>query len=208
MRFLLLFLLAAPCHAEEPIEIPLSEIWALDMPGAHNVYELAPEDARREFNELLKEVKQQLYKLPRDGSAMPEAFAYAGGPARGPQLLLDRLRNKTTAKSVVTQGDPIFVMIFSGNDVRYFRFAGAAWKENTLEIMCEFIPHRTRNESVHFAILPIGNLPPGTYSLTFKHKPLPATSPYADSEPGGPLLLKVVCQPSTLQVVDSVVEQE
>jgi hypothetical protein len=158
----LVFLLGSFVMAEppddKPVTIPLSEIWARDMPGTKNIDELhkqwQPEDIER-FRRK---------PTPKEGPARP-TFAVQGTGFEALRNSYEVLIEKKDPKRSFDENTDISIVFFSRDDNWYVHLQSVELQNETITINCDMVTHETQETTRHFALIPIGKLPSGEYQV-------------------------------------------
>jgi hypothetical protein len=144
--------------------IPLNEIWAYEMPGTRDVIQLDTENADGTSHPLINALHRDIAKRFK-GEAGP-AFVVEGN---GRAALENMLRGLINAPSPQVPTKTDLSLIF------YTRFGGHYVHLETVErignrfvLTYRFVTHSTFNSSFHFALIPLGKLPAGTYQVEIK----------------------------------------
>lgn len=162
LALLALFLCCTLSHAEDAVKIPLDQIWAFGMPGTHPI----------EASQLTKEIRSALANRPPKGGQAQVGFAVAG-------VGLQALRNahKVLVKDEMPQatfppGKKISLVFFSHQGGVYVHLDKVERSNNTVTINYKLIPHRTREATEHFALIPLTNTPKGRIQVEVIQAPL------------------------------------
>jgi hypothetical protein len=184
--FVLAFVLGCSIsHAEDAVEIPLSEIWALDMPGTRDVRELEPEAFGQQVRSLQPEdqialqkksligqIRAQLYWDDRK-KPMP-GFAVSGNGIDALRAVRDVLIENSGAHNELRSTDLITVLfssLQSGVEVHIYE---AKWSKNLIQVYYRFAPHEQMYSTEHFALIPLGKLTRGEYHVKYIVGPMEA----------------------------------
>jgi hypothetical protein len=165
---------------QETIEIPLSEIWALDMPGTRDVRELEPEvEAAKERikslpaeqreeqfmrlfkNSLIGQIRQSL-KLTADKN---EGSGFAVSSPEPLKAARDVLTGETKRTVSFAAGSDITAVFFSRQSNALVQIYHVERRANVIEIRYRFVPHEDAYVSEHFALIPLGKLPSRIYQV-------------------------------------------
>lgn len=206
---------AAPNTQQEPVEIPLDQIWAHNMPGTRDVRALEPdvfgEGAKRlSRQELVRREKASL--LFRIGSAIP--IAREGVPASSGFAVtgtgIDALRNAQVELGQSRKSGQSFsrennlsIFFFSNAFGAYVHLQQVERRDKLIRVSYRFVPHPTKQMTAHFAIIPLGKLSAGKYRVEFVS--LPMEKKYIDQgiSPVDPKWHRwVVCRSFTFTVID------
>jgi hypothetical protein len=154
----------------KPIEIPLKDIWALDMPGTKEVRKLEPAGAgsgdpqSKSFvpsliQEIAEAIKYPTAKGPEEG------FAVDGSDKTALQAAHDVLTGKKKRQAALSADSETSIVFFSYIFGFYVHLESVKEYKNVIEIRYRFVPHMTREVTQHIALIPLGKLAPGTYRV-------------------------------------------
>jgi len=167
------------------IEIPLSKIWAYNMPGTRDVRELEPrsygpkvadlpQEQRtwREHNSITSEILSVLPILPTDKSARPRAGFSVQGKNKA---VLDGAHGVLAARgkpfSRFAPGGDINVVFFAHSSGLYTHLRRVELKKGKVKIYYQFVSHPSKMLTRHFALVPLGQLPTGSYTVEMIQSP-------------------------------------
>lgn len=190
--FAFALLLVTTAAAEPPkkqpdaVTIPLDQIWAYDMPGTRDIRELEPnvsgkriaalsaEERDRRFNQsLVNQVASGLdYLAPLKNKLAGSAFAVTDTGLSALRQAHAVLVDNTTPRHLFGSADEISIVFFSHSFGSYVRIEQVQQHGNTFDIQYRFESHLTRDMSRHFALIPIGRLPLGTYRVKLVQLPI------------------------------------
>ncbi|MCC6491522.1 MAG: hypothetical protein IT424_00705 [Pirellulales bacterium] len=162
-RLFLAIVLAAfadfPATAEE---IPLKEIWALNMPGTRDIHELEPKpDADNSLMAIIGRAINARY-----GRKVGKAFAVAG---TGREALDAAFRVITGqpkwSLKPLRGGHEASIVFFTHYSHYYVHLARVARDGNAIRVEYELTPHHTDDLTSHIALIPLGPLPAGVYEV-------------------------------------------
>jgi hypothetical protein len=153
----------------ETIEIPLSEIWALHMPGMRDVQEL--EKGKPSNKRMMRDFGKALDLQPKDGVAKP-AFAVVGTGFEALREARDIMLGRRKPPKVLP-ADKELSVVFSSHEFGYYVHIHEVFiRDSSVTIKYRFVPHRTKELTRHFALIPIGKQPPGTVSVNIICSPM------------------------------------
>src|SRR5689334_3455301 len=148
--------------------IPLSRIWAWNMPGTIDIRKVEPallekvsseEQQRRASRSLISQTLRPLTKFPAAQSE--PGFATKG-------IGIDALKNahavlasKEKPNKTFSPHDAVSLVFFSRLFGEYVHIKEIKRVANRVEIRYQFVPHIDTEETVNFALIPLGKLPPG-----------------------------------------------
>jgi hypothetical protein len=168
-------------QAEEVVEISLSEIWALDMPGTRDVRELEFRPGSNHTEETVKQsfvhqIRRSLSNRPRDdGDTAGTVFVVTGVGREALQNALAVLKDESARLKSVSGNKPFSLVFYSYGCGRYVRLDEVRRTNHTIDIDYHFEAHNTRNMSSHFALIPLDNMPTG--EIQVKVNQLPGKGP-------------------------------
>lgn len=214
LSFTALTLLTSFTCAEE---VPLKDIWALDMSGTHDIYglDLSSEEGQpgapvgfeglREFRESsIKKIQRDLStKSPAEKAKPGFALSRTGLAAlNGARYAIGEKNHVPT--SSFAAGEDLTLVFFSHPSSYYVQIAGVSREENLITIHYRFVPHYTSESTVHVALVPLRDLPVGEYHVDVKQLPmeekfLKAGFKLVDDEHSR----RIVCQPFDISVVEN-----
>ena len=154
-------------YAEEPMEIPLSEIWADSMPGTINIFEL--EGAQSEYP-LMQEIRAKHGFGTWTAKAGP-AFAVAGTGQEALNNAHAVITGKQPPSKSFQQGRDTSIVFFDLASNNYVHLTKVVRDHNTIRVRYEFIPQVEEVLTRHFAIIPTGKLPRGHYKVDIAAEP-------------------------------------
>lgn len=161
---------------EKPVEIPLKEIWAANMPSTRNIRELEhrTEGDHRQFGPLMHTVYRTMHggRGERAGGS-PDAgpgFPIPGSGIAALHAVYDILVDKAERPETVPVGEVsiVFFARLSPADCYLEKV-----ERNGTDITLTYRLHarQTGNLSFHLALIPLGALEPGKYDV--RHVQLP-----------------------------------
>jgi hypothetical protein len=153
-------------HAEEAVEIPLSEIWALDMPGTKNVKELEPEHEKLKGMQSSEVIERSLIyntawllnanNRPPSGGIAEQGFVV---PATGFDALKEAnaiLSKKASREHILPAGQSLTLVFFSYSCPRSIQIDEVIRSENRVVVKYHFHAHNLRKSQSNFALIPLG----------------------------------------------------
>jgi len=207
-------LLSATAAAEDTKDIPLDQIWGYNLPGTRDIAGIPfPQqkegvgqtytylDQEREHN--IEQIRLALAMKPTGEKALP-GFVIPG--QLNSRILLGvhpQLRGKPgpIKRDSFPAGDELTLVFFS-HPLSYFaRLRKVEQEGNQITVYYQFEPHTTPEATVHFALIPLGELPPGEYRVTYKQTPIDEKYRAAGFEPVHPEASEIVCRDFSFTVV-------
>ncbi|MEX0613512.1 MAG: hypothetical protein WD738_10995 [Pirellulales bacterium] len=159
-------LAANAADKQEAVTIPLEQIWAYKMPGTRNVETL---DAR---GSLVEQIVRALADPPAKGKQARACFAVLGTGLEALREAHVLLAKGEKPHERFPAGSEICVVFSSYRTGSYVHLHKVERRGNNVEIYYRFVPHRTRNMTVHFAVIPLGKLPRGKVSVQIIQSPM------------------------------------
>jgi hypothetical protein len=167
----------------EKVEIPLSEIWALDMPGTRDVHDLEPEA----FGEQVKTLPpEERFRLLEDSVIWQicQSLKMTAEKRAGPGFVVSNLRPDLlkTVREVLTgeakrsdsfpANSEITAVFFSRQSQSYVHIYQIERSGNEFEVRYRFVPREETEVTENIALIPLGILPSGSYQVKFVHGPM------------------------------------
>lgn len=177
-------------------EIPLDQIWALDMPGTRDINELFQDDpveddkdklrANRARQKLLTGISRMLASKRRGKRSMASFAVVADGNRHEVALARDGIRKglpffgepanfrRSTPlnyNSFFTT-DKLSIVFFSYTSPYFIEFERIERRGAVIDIRYRFVPGIPPGSSVHFALIPVGKLPVGEYRARISQSPM------------------------------------
>ncbi len=189
VAILLVLLFCPHSFAEETVEIPLSEIWAYNMPGTRDVRELEPEAYGREATSLpgeeqFERIKKSLIhqirhslQLQRDSDAQGpkkpgKSFAVVG---TGKEALIEAgkiLSGHKEPRSTFPASSKLSIVFHSLEAGSYVHLTSVKKQDNKIAIHFQFVPRFTADMSSHFALIPVSGLEAGEIEVQIVQEPM------------------------------------
>jgi hypothetical protein len=196
---LIILFLASTLNAED---IPLKEIWAADMPGTRNIRELEPrtEGDHRKYGPLMHEIYKRLQRS--EGWGRPDAgagFAVSGSGTAALNAAYDTLVDRSERREALPSGEAS--LIFYARRSPMFCYLEEIQRVgNVIMLHYGFTAHRTGNITSHFAIIPLGKLSPGKYTVRLEQRKVIWADSVTRLEPLKDELVKqIVSQPFSFE---------
>jgi len=181
---LILLLFVASRGCSRGIEIPLDKIWARDMPETKGIRTLEPKHfgpAVRDLpdqekidlflSSLVQQISQALHNTCYTEPAGP-GFAVAGSDRvalnNTHDILVNgrKLLNKFPSRTSVTAF--FYTRLTSG---RHIYIKRCERKGSIFTVKYQLVPYNQKIMTLHFALIPLGRLEPGKYSVRFVNIP-------------------------------------
>jgi hypothetical protein len=148
-------------RAEETVEIPLTEIWAWNMPGTKNVRELekTPTDYPLVFGIARK------LKLTSNRDEAGPAFVVEGSGLQALKNAYAVIVDKQPRLTSLPEGTEGSIIFFALQGSPYVHLTKIEKRQNRFKIKFEFMGSLRKDSPNHFAIIPVGKLPEGHFSV-------------------------------------------
>lgn len=176
-------------YADGVVEIPLSEIWALDMLGTRDVKKLEPEAYSHEamslpeseqFERIEKSIIYQIrhsLQLQRDSNAQgpkkpAKAFAVVGS---GKEALVEAnsiLAGRKAPQNTFPANSKLSIVFHSLEAGSYVHLTSVKKQDNKIAIYFQFVPRFTADMSTHFALIPVSGLEAGKIEVQIVQEPM------------------------------------
>lgn len=161
---LALVLYCSISHAEEPVEIPLDQIWANNMPGTRNIVDLDIEPW------FVSHIREALGFPQKDQDAKP-AFAVLGTGLDALRAAHEVLVNKKKPRDTFPPGSEVSVVFFAHETQPYVHLHKVERQGKNINIYYQFVPHEEEVTERYIAIIPLGRLLDGKYRMNVIRSP-------------------------------------
>ena len=153
--------------------IPLHSIWAWRMPDTKPMIASRRDGAylSREGS-ILDEIRRALSHKPSGDSGAGQGFVVTGNEIEALKEVRTILVEAEKPQYVFQQGIELSAVFFSYQSDRYVHIRKVEISRTIIEIEYQFVPHQTRETTEHIALIPLGELPPGTYEVHIRQIPL------------------------------------
>lgn len=215
-------------RADETGSISLKDIWAYQMPGTHDIRELEPkvygvkdkdppvEEQERRFREsLIHHILRALAppKMEKEGPvpvAAPEpGFVVVGTGKHALREVHAVLVDKKVSNRPLPANSELTLVFFSHFAGSYVHLSAVKRQGGVIEIDFCFVPHFTSEVSSHFALIPLGKLLPGKYSVKISELPVAKPVVGADSTRLHPdWQRELICKPFEFTIVKGTGERK
>ncbi|MEX2091481.1 MAG: hypothetical protein WD971_02330 [Pirellulales bacterium] len=165
-----------PNEQADTVTIPLDHIWAWSTPGTRAMRTSAkPGTPRPAEAPLLKEIRRVLADRPSQGAAARAGFAVQGNDLEALREAYAVLVDGQEPRKSFQTGDDISIVFFSYQAGVYVHLRKVIIRANTVEVQYQLIPHRSREATEHFAIIPLGKSLTGHVQVEIIQSPLEQT---------------------------------
>lgn len=164
-------------ESKKPVEIPLDQIWALDMPGTKDIRTLENQEKFKGMlmadiikSSLVENTKSMLSSrhLPRAGESAGPGFVVLG---KGLEALKEAnaiLNKKKDQEKTFPVNQELSLVFFSYNFPRVIEFDEISRTDDEITIKYHFHDHGVMLNKTYFALIPLGVLPAGEFSVRLK----------------------------------------
>jgi hypothetical protein len=202
-------------------EIPLDQVWGYNLPGTRDIAgipipETDPQEGvvgrnyeqfKQQRESAIEQMRRALMTKPPtertsqalilarqpDFFTLQKASTFVAGLQHGKVKL-------TTGNYTVRAGEQATLIFFSHPSSYYVRLRKVEQVENEITVRYQFEPHGSPEVTVHFALIPLGELPVGEYQVRFEQIPLAEEYREAGFQPVEPDALAIVCRPLSFTV--------
>ena len=187
-----------------PVEIPLDQIWASDMPGTRDIRSLDLEHLPQPFRMIST---GSISSLHRFGKERAEAGFVVRGIGQDALVAAHKkLPNGEKPPGAVPSGTDISIVYFSYSFGSYIRLHRVERCCNTIDIRYRYDASGTEGASNHLALIPLGKLSVGECHVNMIETP--PEKGMVHSADVAKLLHRTVCQSFSFFVIDCCTEQE
>lgn len=210
IRISILLTLAFLCsqsRAEEVVRIPLSEIWAIDMPGTKDARELkdkvAPGYKGPVRSRNLDFVLRLLRQYASENEAKEGSVVYGTG-GRALSFAISAIGKKESHLfEPIVSGEEVSIAFFSHPCSYYIHLEKVERRDRLITIQYQTVPHFSAESTVHLALIPLGSLTAGKYRVEINQTPLAQEHIDAGFKPlSAEAACRIVCRPFSFTVED------
>jgi hypothetical protein len=154
--------------SEKPATIPLNEIWAYNMPKTRDVGAL---DAVRQENgvtkhPLVKEIVRSLAsKRPKKNQSIGPALIVQGAGKEALRNARDVLTDLAKPSTKFSTTDDLALVFYTSLGGPYAHIDSVERSGRTIAVRYRLLSHNSREDTLHFALIPLGTLGPGNYEV-------------------------------------------
>jgi hypothetical protein len=168
MRLLLAFAIAVSSASlsvadEKPGEIPLKEVWALNMPGTKDVNELDPYDGDEPT--AVTKINRVFFTKMDEETPPGKCFIVPGVGEEALKNAADVLVCNEPRPKGVPLGDPASLVFYSHPAPGYVQLDSIELSGALITINYRVAVHDTANVTAHFALIPLRDLSEGKYAV-------------------------------------------
>ena len=153
---------------EKPVIVPLNEIWAYDMPGTRKVGDL---DAVKSAeggtkHPIVNEIVRSLgLKRPTETKSVGPAFIVQGTEKEALRNAHAVLTNVAKPSTKFSSANDLTLVFYTSLGGPYAHIDSVERTGRTITAKYRLVSHNTREDTLHFALIPLGPLGSGTYEV-------------------------------------------
>jgi hypothetical protein len=151
---------------------PRKQIWAFDMPGALDVRELESDTRKAGQSAPLTSGILQALSKNKPGQKAQAAFAVLGAGAEALKQAHAVLADGKKPRASFPADSKVSVVFFSYSFSYYVHLRKIEQEPGKVVITYRFGPHRTKEMTSHFALIPLDKQPPGEVKVEFVRAPI------------------------------------
>jgi hypothetical protein len=197
----------------EVVEIPLDEVWGYNLPGTRDIAGISfPPQTRtvvqnyaylnRERDYNIEQIRRVLASKPPGEKALP-GFVLPGRPDSRMLLGIHPPlgRKSSPTRKPLREGE--YTLVFFSHPLSYFtRLKTIERNGGKVTVYYQFEPHATPEATVHFALIPLGELTPGEYQVDYRQVPMDQKNLEMGFEPVHPEAAEIVCRDFSFTISD------
>jgi hypothetical protein len=198
--------------------IPLNEIWGYNLPDTKDVsgiqFPKEKEGVGQTFAYLARERSTNIELIRRALAIKPPSEQAMAGfvlPRQPDSLILRGIYSQLNRKPGPNKRDwqegEYTLVFFAHSSSYYARLKKVEREGNKITVHYQFEPHMTPEATVHFALIPLGELSAGEYHVDFQQMPLAPKYREIGFEPVHPDAAELVCRDFVFTVVGTSKEE-
>jgi hypothetical protein len=177
--------------------IPLSEIWALDMPGTRDVRKLDP---RKDVNDTtaISKIGRVLTIRTAERKRAGPCFLVTGEGIEALQNASKVLGDGAAPEDPIPADEDVSLVFFSCSAPGYVHIHSVQYSGKHVTVRFQVVIHQSSAATVHFALIPLDKLPAG--KVTVKVVEIASKTPYSNHA----LTDRAVCDSCTFTIINEV----
>ncbi|BBO33404.1 hypothetical protein [Lacipirellula parvula] len=198
-----------PNDPKSPVVLPLKEVWALAMPGTKAFPSTHKDDAGNYVSsdgQVSQQLNEAFASVARSKEST-EGFVVAGTGIDSLKALTQALQNSTGKRDAFTTEEELNIVFYAleyGSDVH---LTNITRDKSEITLSYRFAPHFEANVSSNLAVIPLGKMPQGNYSVKLARQPLERKyQTLKVKNPSKKEASRVVCKPFRFTVNDATKE--
>ncbi len=202
--------------------IPLDQIWGYNLPGTRDIAgiplpETDPQQGvigrtdamfRRQREHDIEQWRRALTAKPPTERAppgfvlprQPDFFTLQKASNRVAGMMRQGYEQRAIERESFRAGDEMTLVIFTHPASYYVRLRKVERQANEITVYYQFEPHFKPVATVHFALIPLGELLAGEYRVTYKQIPMDEKYREAGFEPVDSTASTIVCRPFSFTI--------
>jgi hypothetical protein len=147
-------------------EIPLKQIWALGMPGTHQI-DISKSDGSYKSVEgrAADTIRKSSFLRPNRDDEIDACFVVAGKGIEAISNASKVILSKEKAARAFRSDGELSLFFFARRSGVFVHVTRAIVRDGVIHITYSLEPHSTRQVTEHFALIPLGTLKPGKYTV-------------------------------------------
>jgi len=194
---------------QDSVNIPLDQIWALDMPGTRDVRDLEPDFSKQRLSnkELIRRSLvvqiQRAIQWPHEDKIAAHGFIAEGTDLEALTLASDVLLEKQKRVETFRTGIDLTAIFYSHRSGHYIYLDKVTQDGHVIRVHYHFIRRSAPNQTGHFALIPLRKLSTGNYHVKMIRGPTQQAEHIWEStrQVDAKLVEKVVCKSFQFKVV-------
>ncbi len=165
--------------SEEPVEIPLKEIWAYNMPGTRDINEFGSSNAKESLVQRTLLGIRNTWRSQEGMAVSGEGREALENIVRLREALEDSNRHPGKLKwNVLSTNGPVSLAFYTKGTHPYIHLEKVIKQGHAFTIKYRPIPQQTAMSRSTLALIPVGELPSGKYRVIVEQ--LPIAQEYVD----------------------------
>ena len=162
---------------DDVVEIPLDQIWAVDMPGTTKLSggQFASGEYATPGGEYVKEILTKALPTLKKGELPRSGFAVLGVGVDAIRAAHAVLVKDEHPSDAFPANSNINVVFFSHEYGESFHVHDVKRRGKVITVNYQIVPHLNKELTSHFAVIPMGSLPSNNYLVRFVR--IPTESP-------------------------------
>lgn len=183
----------------DTVTIPLDQIWAYDMPGTSDLESIKNDRSLVQ----VQDIRLAMSKAPLQGKDANSGFAVIGSGFDSLREAHAVLVDGRKPRQTFPQGSDVSVVFFSHQFGQYVHLHKVERRGDVVEIQYQFVPHKSKELTEHFALIPLGRLDAGTMRVEIVQSPMRQEFVDAGLKPTSPeVARRVVCGSFSITIVE------
>jgi hypothetical protein len=158
-----------PVESPDVVTIPLDAIWAYNMPDTVDIHSL---DDNGEAAKVVAEIRRRLVTATPNWKEAKAAFAVAATELKALREAHAVLVEGKKPRQTFPADSDISIIFFSYQFGQYVHLEKVTRRGNVIDVQYKFVPHKTKEVTEHFALIPLGKLAPGKAHVEITQSPM------------------------------------